>query len=91
MIGYQAGLQVLSTCCNLKYANQYFGENLEINIANRNLTPKDGFIDVLDAPGIGLDVDEDHLNKCIEIYKENGEFSAFEIIDKNYLPIFPKF
>ena len=90
-IGFQAGLQVLSTCANAKYANQYFGDNLIDDIADMVIVPKDGFVEILDLPGIGINADYGKLNKYSKLYRENGEFSVFEVIDKNYLPMFPKF
>ncbi len=90
-IGYQAGLQVLATCPNFKYANQYFGNQLSDDIADRKMVVKDGFIDVLDLPGIGLNADPQKLKKYSELYAREGEYSAFEVTDKDYLPIFPKY
>ena len=90
-IGYQAGLQILATCPNFKYANQYFGNQLSDDIADKKMVVKDGLIDILDLPGIGLNADSQKLKKYSELYQSEGEYSAFEVTDKDYLPIFPKY
>ena len=58
---------------------------------------RDGMIDLWDAPGLGVTIDEDKLAAAAELYEQRGQslvrddVGAMRERNPDWLPILPKF
>jgi L-alanine-DL-glutamate epimerase-like enolase superfamily enzyme len=93
-IATYAGLHVLAATPNVTYASQGYGSLLADDIlAERSPLPYvDGRLAVPDAPGIGVDLDEDRVARAAERYEREADRYAFH--DPRSMaatPVLPKF
>ena len=93
-IATYAGLHVLAATPNVTYASQGYGSLLADDIvADRSPLPyADGRLAVPEAPGIGVDLDEDRVARAAERYEREAEAYAFH--DPRAMaatPVLPKF
>ena len=93
-IATYAGLHVLAATPNVTYASQGYGSLLADNIvADRSPLPYvDGRLAVPEAPGIGVELDQDRVARAAERYEREAEEYAFH--DPRAMaatPVLPKF
>lgn len=78
-ISTSAGIHVLSTCKNNKYANQTHLHFLDFDIIkNVHQFDNTGSLKVPEGYGLGVDLNPLTVKEANKIFKRNGEFSPFE-------------
>ncbi|MBL8906802.1 MAG: mandelate racemase/muconate lactonizing enzyme family protein [Rhizobiales bacterium] len=66
-----ASNQVAATIPNMDDGNQIMWQLLAEDIVKSpNLVPKDGALPIVDAPGLGFELDRDAVNRAAEAYRE---------------------
>ncbi|AOL16527.1 mandelate racemase [Sulfolobus sp. A20] len=89
-ISLSAMVQVASSTFNLSYAIDTHYIHLAGDIIKRPLKIENGKIKVPNDPGLGIEVDENKVDRFETLYKESGEYVYHLSKDSKSIPTIPK-